>query len=99
MGWKHTFLLQLVENVVRADRVAGVTQSPPRIAEPDLNDARSDAELELIMQAVRSPLLDSILIGRRASNCFKLRMAIEHALGQTVDPVLTFTDLAVWDVR
>jgi hypothetical protein len=42
---------QLTEHEMRADRVFRVAEPPARIAEPNLRDARLDAELELVVHA------------------------------------------------
>ena len=80
---------------MRADRVFRVAEPPARIAEPHLRDARLDAELKLVVHAQRPPALDAVRVRRRSAQRFDFRMAVENAVGNTVDPVTAVADFAV----
>src|SRR6516164_6998395 len=89
------FLLQLAEDEMRADRVFRVAEPPARIAEAHLRDAEPDAELELAVHPQGPPTLDAVRIGGRPAQRFDLRMAVENAVGNAVDPVSAVADFAV----
>ena len=89
------FLFQLTEDKIGVDRIFRVTEAPSRIAEPDLSDPRFHAEAELVVNALRAPALDPILVGSRPPQGFDFGMAVEYAIGDAVDPVAPVADFAV----
>jgi len=47
------------------------------------------------VHAERPPALDAVRVGRRPAQRLDLRMAVENAVGNAVDPVSAFADFAV----
>src|SRR5262249_54511046 len=64
----------------------------------DLSDPRLNAEPELIVNALGSPPFDPVFVGGGPSQRLDLRMAVEDAIGDTVDPIPPVTDFAVGHV-
>src|SRR5690348_11183368 len=86
VAWNYAFLAQRLENEIGGEGVLGIAKAPSRLPEPDLLDAGFDPELPELFTHRRLPLLDALGIARRALHGLDIRVAVEDAIGQHVDP-------------
>ena len=77
------------------NRAIAFPMPPARIAEAHLRNAGPDAELKLVVHSQRPPTLDAVRVGRWPAQRFDLRMAVENAVGDAVDPVSAVADFAI----
>ena len=80
MRRQHPALLHDTEDEERIERIAGISEPPTRIAEPDLFDAVLDLEAPGIAGVAGKLPLHAVLVGRRMLHYVDFRMCGEHLI-------------------
>ena len=94
--WGSTpFSFRVLEDEIRVDGIARITEPPAGIAEANLFHAVPDLEPPGIGGVARILALNAVVLGRRVLHDLKLRMRGEHLEVHAADPMAPRTDLAV----
>ena len=95
---QDALLAQRLEHEIGRDRVLGVAEPVPGIAEADPVDAVLDLKQPNIVAVARHQLLDTV-DARRPLDRVEIDMAVENLIGEPQHPGAPLADLAVGNCR